>query len=324
MKRRITLDERAADIQDVMRAMPRSQRLDANETMLFARQLEAIETRLFEVKYPEGHAMELVPILTSIDPGADKYTYRFEDVAGEAKRITNWSKDFERVDVKGDEVSHKLQNYGASYGYDLQQLRAAKFANYALERQLNTGARRVVMRKLDTNIWFGDTEIGVRGLANSALVSPTAVITGTWASATSLQIVADAQKLISAPVNASKGVEETDTVIFSTSIYELVSKRFMGNEAPGMTVLDMLKKANPGVAFFKSYRLETADAGGTKPRAIAFRKDPEKLEALVPVEFEVLPAVDQGGEFEVKVFGRFGGVATRYPTSIAYMDNLVA
>lgn len=324
MKPRITLDERASDINEAMRAAPRSMRLDANETMLFARSLEQIEARLFEVKYPEGHAIELMPLNTSIDPGADQYTYSFQNFVGEAKRVVNWSSDFPRVDIQGDQIKNKMQNYGASFGYDLQQLRAAKFANYMLEQQLNVSARRAVMRKLDSNLWFGDTDIGVHGLANSALVSPTAVITGTWASATSIQIVADAQKLISAPVVASKGVEETDTVIFSTSIYELVARRFMGNEAPGMTVLDMLKKANPGVAFFKSYKLELADAGGTKPRAIAFRNDREKLEGLVATEFEVLPAIDLGGQFEVKVMGRFGGVAIRYPGSVAYMDSLVA
>jgi hypothetical protein len=88
-----------------------------------------------------------------------------------------------------------------------------------------------------------------------------------------------------------------------------------------MTVLDMLKKANPGVAFYSSFRLETADVAGTGPRIVAYTADSEKLEGLVPVEFEVLPAVDQGGQFEVKVMGRFGGVAIRYPGSVNYMDD---
>jgi hypothetical protein len=207
---RITLDERAGQIDDVMRRI--RVHMDANETMMFARQLEAIEARLFEVKYPDGHAIELVPLNTSIDPGAQVYTYRVMNVAGEAKRVSDWAKDFPRVDLQGSEVSHRLQNYGASFGYDLQQLRAAKFANFQLEANLNAAARRVVMRKLDSNLWFGDTEINVHGLANSALVTPVAVITGDWANAarTAAQILADAQKLISAAENASKGVEKTN------------------------------------------------------------------------------------------------------------------
>lgn len=319
MKRiRITLDQRAAEIDECMRRI--RVRMDANETMAFARQLEQIEARLFEVKYPEGHAIELIPLNTSIDPGALSYTYRVQDFAGEAKRVANWATDFPRVDVQGKEVTHKLDNYGASFGYDLQQLRSARFASFPLEQNLNIAARRVVMRKLDDNLWFGDSAIGVTGLANSALVTPVAVITGTWTTATALQILADVQKLINAAENASKGVEKSDTVVLPVSRYTLLSTKFMGAEAPGLTVLDMLKKANPGVAFHSSYKLELADAEGDGPRALAYTNDREKIEGLVPTEFEILPAVDQGGQFEVKVMGRFGGVAVRYPGSVNYMD----
>lgn len=318
-RKRITLDERAAKIAKVLDQI--DVRLDANETMMFSRQLEAIEQRLYEVKYPDGHAIELIPLNTSIDPGALTYTYRVQDYAGEAKRVSNWATDFPRVDMQGFEVSHKLQNYGISFGYNLQQLRSAKFANFALEQNLNASARRIVMRKLNDNLWFGDSSIGVTGLANNANVSPTAVITGAWASASADEMLADLQKLISASTNNSKGVEKTTAVALPVSLFTLISTTFMGTSAPGVTVLDMAKKANPGVAFYSSNSLETADAGGTGPRIVAFDSDSEKLEGLVPVEFEVLPAINQGGEFEVKCMGRFGGVALRYPGSVNVMDD---
>lgn len=320
MKRRITLDQRASVIDRACYQI--GVRLDANETMAFARQLEQIETRLFEVKYPDGHAIELVPLLTAIDPGALSYTYRVNDYAGKAKRVANWATDFPRIDLQGKEVTHKLDNYGVSFGYDLQQLRSARFAGFQFESQLNVAARRVVMRELDANLWFGDSAIGVTGLANNANVALVTVITGTWTTATALQILADVQKLINAAVTTSKGVEKTTDVILPISRYEIISKKFLGADAPGMTVLDMLKKANPGVGFWQSYRLETADAGSTGPRAIAYANDREKLEGLVPTEFEVLPVIDQGGQFEVKCMGRFGGVAVRYPVAVSYMDSI--
>lgn len=319
MKRRITLDERAEILSDVTRKC--GVRLDANETMMFSRQLEYIETQLFEVKYPQGHAIEIIPLKTNIDPGATKYTYRAKDYVGAAKRISNFATDFPRVDMQGKEVEHKLQNYGASYGFDLQQLRSAQFAKFQLESNLNTAAREVVMRKLDENLWFGDTEIGVYGFANSTLVSPTAVITGAWSAATADEILDDAQKLINAASAASNGVENTNAVAFPVSLWNIISKKFMGAAAPGVTVLEMLKKANPGVAFYNSYRLELADAAGTGPRIVAFTASETHVFGLVPTEFEVLPAVDQGGQFEVKCMGRFGGVATPYPAALNYMDD---
>jgi hypothetical protein len=320
MSNRITFDERCARIQEC--AWRVGQRMDANETALFSRQLEAIETRLFEVKYPDGHAIELVPLNTAIDPGAETYTYRAYDYVGRAKRVSNFATDFPRVDVSGKEVQRKLQNYGASYGFDLQQLRAARFANFQLEQKLDVAARRVIMRELDQKLWFGDTDIAIYGLANSTLVSPTAVITGTWASATALNILADLQKLINAPSVASKGVEQTTAVVLPHASWLIVTTKFMGAEAPGMTVLDMAKKANPGVAFYESYKLDLADAEGDGPRAVAYADDAEKVEGLVPTEFEVLPAVDEGGQFTVKVMMRTGGVILRYPAAVAYMDGI--
>jgi hypothetical protein len=322
MRRRITLDERAAQIGNVCQQL--GIRMDANETALFSRQLESIEKRLFEVKYPDGHGVEIVPILSSIDPGASQYTYRAGDYTGKAKRVVNWATDFPRVDVQGKEVKQSLHNYGASYGFDLQQLRASKFAGYSLEQNLNVAARRVIMRELDINIWIGDSAVGITGIANNANVSPTAVITGDWPSATSAQVYADVQKLISQVRIQSKGIHKTNSVALPTSSMELLAQTILDTaNASNATILEVLKKNNPGVGFFESYQLETAGNDGAG-RALAFEADAENMEALVPTEFEILPAVSLGGSFEVKVMGRFGGVALRYPLALACMDDILA
>lgn len=318
--RRMTLDERARRID--MALMAAGIRYDANETAVFSRQLEDIESRLFEVKYPEGHGVEAVPLLTSIDPGSASYTYRAFDYAGQALRSSDYSEDAPRVDLQGLEVTHKLHSYRDSYGYSIQDLREAAKANLPLERQRADAARSVLMRKLDEVIWVGDSEVNVTGLANNALVSLVSVITGTWATATAAQILADLQKLVSAAPSASKGVERPNALAVAISTYEILATKFIGDNMD-KTVLDLFKKANPNITqIIPTYRLETADAGGTGPRAIAYTNDREKLEALVPIEFEQFPPIARNMAFSIQCHARLGGVAVRYPGSIRYMDGI--
>jgi hypothetical protein len=51
-------------------------RMDANETAYFARQLESIDKKLYERRYPEFKGTQIVPIMSGVDEGAEEYTYR--------------------------------------------------------------------------------------------------------------------------------------------------------------------------------------------------------------------------------------------------------
>ena len=330
MKRRLTLDERARHLDNIIekagwRGMDSfwsgAIRQDDGESAIFARQLESIETRLFEVKYPEGHAIELVPLLTAIDPGAEKYTYRAFDYKGRMKRSANYDEDAPRADIQGLEVQTGIHSYRASYGYSIQDLRAAAMANLPLEMKRAEAARTVAMRELDLLLWFGDSEVNSTGLANNANVSLTSPITGSWDTATPQQILADAQKLVTATEISSKGVEKSDTLVLAISSYEILATTYIGNNTE-WTVLNRLLEANKGLRVVKSFQLETADAGLTKPRAIAYTNDREKLEGLVPVEFESFPPIAKNMSFGIDCHMRCGGVAVRYPGSIAYMDSI--
>jgi hypothetical protein len=315
----IRLDQRARQIE--LAGLAGGIRLDANETATFARQLEQIETRIFEVKYPTGHGIELVPLLRNINVGAKSYTYRVFDYVGEAVRAANYSDDAPRVNIQGFEVTAKLYGYRASYGYSIEDMRAAAMANLDLEVREANAARNVIARKLDESIWVGDSVVGVTGLANNANVSTVSPVTGTWSSASGPQILADLNKLVMAALIASKGEEDCDTVVMSITAYGYVSTKRMGDVA-NLTVLEQFLKDNPKIKRVeKSYRLELANAGGNGGRVIAYMNDPEKLEALVPIEFEVFAPIAKGMAFSVDVHGKFGGVAIRYPASVRYMDG---
>lgn len=296
-------------------------RLDANETAIFARQLEDIDSKLYEVEYPELIGTKIVPVKSDIDPGAEEYTYDVMDYAGRMAPIANYADDLPSSDLQGFEVTTKLKSWGGSYGYSIQDLRRAKMAGRPLENIKAKTQRDIAARQLDEIIFSGYSSLGITGLVNNANVSLVTPITGTWTSATALQILADLFKLERTAFEASKGVEMPDTLLLPTTRFSLLNQP-LGDNAD-KTILDFFKSKSLFVKNVEhSFRLETANVAGTGPRAVCYRKDPTKLEALVPVEFETFPPEAKNLAFKVNAHMRCGGVIVRYPGSMRYMDGI--
>lgn len=297
-------------------------RMDANETLVFSRQLEYIERQLYRVKYPQGHAIELMDIKRDIPPGAKEYTYRFGEELGQAARVANAATDYPRVDLVGGEVTIKIHTYGASFGYTRKELQQAAMADLAIDTERATTARNVIARKLDEVLWLGDSQVGITGLANNANVGTVSPVTGTWSTATAAQILADLQKLVSAAPSATKGVEEITVVALATALYEKAARSFVGDNLD-KTVLDLFKRANPQIKrVVGSHRLDLADAESDGPRIVAFNDSPEVLQGIVPIEFEQLaPLAGKGGSWTIECEMSCAGTAIRYPGAVRYMDG---
>ena len=103
-------------------------RHDGDETAFFNRQLEFIKAKTFDILFPELKARSVLPVDFSAGPGAESITYRQFDQAGIAKIIANYAQDLPRADISGKEFTAKVRSLGASYGWTLQEIRAAKMA----------------------------------------------------------------------------------------------------------------------------------------------------------------------------------------------------
>jgi len=64
-------------------------RFDANETAWTDRQATQIRSKLFEVKYADLKAMDLIPLATDIAAEPGPYVYNVLDTVGEAKVIAS-------------------------------------------------------------------------------------------------------------------------------------------------------------------------------------------------------------------------------------------
>lgn len=294
-------------------------RFDANETAYFARQLESIDKRLFERRFPELKGTSLVPINSSIDEGAEEYTYQMLDEVGLSEIIANYSEKIRRADVSGREETTKLFGHALGYGYTIQDMRRARMTGRPLDAARAMAVRRAIAMRNDEILAIGNTSVGVKGLLNNAsveLVSPT---TGTWSTATADQIAADLHKMENDIVTDSKGSELPDVLVLPPSLYGAASTKYRTNT--DTTALQAFLRNSQSVKRVEVWaRAETAGASSVARIAMG-RRDPETLEGLLPLEFYQMAPVQVGMGFEVNCDSRCGGVVFRYPGAWRYMDG---
>ena len=69
-----------------------------------------------------------------------------------------------------------------------------------------------------------------------------------------------------------------------------------------------------------SIKLETAGAASAR-RLVAYKKDPNMLQGIIPQEFEQLPPEAVGYETIINCHMRIGGIELYQPLSVCYLDT---
>lgn len=289
--------------------------------VFFARQLESVIAEVFEVQYPEFKYANFIPARSGVDAGAEAWTYRIYDVTGEATFIDDMAGDLPEVGLVGAEAIKPIRSIGASFGWSIQDVRAAALGRVPLDRMKPEAARKMIERKIESIFALGDTTRGIEGFVNNTLIDDVSPTTGSWSTATGEQILTDLNKLVNAVVTASKETFAPDTLLLPVSSFTLISaKPYSAQDST--SVLATFMKNTPYIRNVDCWHfLDTADSG-TDPRAIAYKRDPMVLDYVLPVPFEVLPPQPQNLRTSFPCHARVGGVTLRYPIGIAKMDGI--
>lgn len=301
--------------------MIRSARLDAAESAFFARELEHIHQRTYDIRYPNLMAREVIPVNNEAGPGATSTTYRQFDEVGEAKFISNNAKDLPRVDILGDEFTRPVRHVGDAYGWNIFELRAAAKANRSLDQRRAAAARRAVEVLLDRVACFGSPAHGiVDGLLNNADI-PSQAVAAAWAGATPDQILADVGDAIERIVDVTNGIEMPNAIGFDPVTYTHISVTRLGGNSD-TTILKYILANFPMIKrAFSWYRLKTAGAGSTR-RMMVGRFEADVLYQEITSEFEQLPPQEDGLEFIVNCIASTAGTTVISPKAIDFSDGL--
>jgi hypothetical protein len=309
-------------------------RFDSNETAILTRQIEFVRAKTFDVKRASLQALNYIPLASDIPSWASNVIQVVYDGVGRAQIVANGADDIPRVGVVASEQTLKVVSVNAAYAYDLMDLRAAIGTGVPLADRKALMARRVIDTAIDEMLAIGtlatmsgQVNTGLAGFINNAAVPVYTTTAGSWAAATADAIILDMTNIIVKPSQATKQLFATTDVIMSPEKYDFIAQKPRGTPSD-TTILEFLKRVNPGVTFSKWHRLTGTTAGGTGPgasgkdRVIAYAKDPEVIEGIVPILFEQLPPQVRNMETSVIVHARCGGVDFHHPSAAVYADPL--
>jgi hypothetical protein len=307
-------------------------RLDANETALFGRQLEYISTRIRETKRPELKWRQFVPVISEAPPGAETWSYFLWDAAGMAEIVTNYADDIRRVAVNAKKFSFDIASYALGYDWSVQDLERAAFAGVNYRNRKSDQVRKGFEIKFEKLAAFGQSGMNLKGLLNNpnVPVSAAAVVggSGVWGSAgkSANDVLNELIAWEDIILNTTKGVETPDTLLLPLAKYRYLQNTPLYTGAgshPEETIEKVFKSRSryiTGIDWW--HQLDTADAPGTGPRALVYKRDEEHVHFELPLAPRELPAQVQGLALSINSWARAGGVIFEYPLSALYIDGI--
>jgi hypothetical protein len=287
--------------------------------LFLERQLEFIRPQVFEVTYADIKYPTLLPVTSEAGPGAQTFTYRIMDSTGEFKLIADAADDLPRADISQIERTINIRSFGGSFGYTVQELRAAQMATIALEQRRATAVRRAYEEKVESVAMFGESSVGLVGFFNNPTVD--VVAADKWFdTATAQEMLELLNYGVSAIINASKMKEQPDTILLAYEDYNKISTT-RNSDSSDVTVLEYFLRTNPYIRNVEP--INQLDAGNSvlnTNRLVVYKRDPEKVQLHIPQPLELFPPQQRGLEFIVPAHARVGGVALYYPKSVIYVQ----
>jgi hypothetical protein len=303
-------------------------RLDDNESIFFARELEHVKARTYDALYPSLKQRQIFPVSFDADPADEFISYTMYDSVGMAQIVSDYATDFKNCDINGIQYSARVRSLGAAYQYSIQEIRKAQKTGKPLEQGKANAARKAVMQLERDIAFYGDEAYNMVGWLKNPNIPNVTLANGDWLNpaTTSDEIIADANLLANAVNGNSRGVHQPDTLLLPLAYYsKLASTPRSANT--DKTVLSFLMENNP---FIRSVdwlnELSAANSGGriAKDMAVMYSRDPETMSLEIPQEFETFPAQAQALAFKVPVHERCGGVVVTRPLSQAMTDDIGA
>lgn len=285
------------------------------------RQLEYIRPQIFEVEYADIKYPTILPVTAEAGPGSQQFTYRIMDATGDFKLISDAADDLPRADVSQTEKSINIRSFGGSFGYTVQELRAAQMANVALEQRRAAAVRRAYEEKVESVAMFGEGSVNLAGFFNNATVD--VISANKWFSTsavTAQEMLEILNQGVSAIISGSNMKEQPDTILMPYEDYNTVSTT-RNSDSSDVTVLEYFLRTNPYIRNVEPInQLAAANSSLTKNRLVVYKRDPQKVQLHIPQPLELFPPQQRGLEFIVPAHARVGGVALYYPKSVKYVQ----
>jgi len=296
--------------------------MDAAESAFFARQLEFIYARTYDIKFAELKARRFIPTSTEANAGATTVTYRQFTEVGRARIGSHKSDKPPRVDVNGVEFTRPVREIEASYGWTVKEVKSAAMAGDNLNSRRSSACRRAIEREMDEIAAIGAPLVGI---ASGALNEPASTIdasAGAWVTpAAADTIIAEVADMWKGIIDDTLEVETADTLLLPGQEWAHIATTPRSTTSD-TTILAFIRASFPDLTTIEPWhRLATAGAGAVR-RGMMYKRSQDILANEIPLEFEQLPVQPDGMQFVVNCMASTAGVAVFYPLAVRYIDGI--
>ena len=241
-----------------------------------------------------------------------------------------------RADVFGKQFTSNVRSVGSAFGYNIQEVKAAAFANKPLNQRKANAARKATDQKMNKIAWFGSAVDNLLGMLSQpnvpAAVAPVGATTGfiPWVGASSknaAEIIKDMNDSVTRIIDLTLGVEMPNTMIMPIAQERKIGTTNMGN-GTDTTIKKYFMDNNPNILTIDWVNelkdVDPAPSGGSSPTnvMITYDRNPEVLTLELPSPYEQLPPEARNLEFVVNTHTRIGGVIVYYPLAIDILEGI--
>ena len=288
--------------------------LDSAGQAFFARQLEHIKAKSYDVEYADLIARQVFPVSNEAPEGSSTITYRTYDRVGAARIINAYADDLPRVDIYGKETTSPVRAVGASFGYNRDEILQSQMTGLPLDQRRANAVQRAWEEVVDRVAWSGDAEHGLQGFLDHPNIPSKASITGGWLTASPDEIIADVNQAVGQVRATTMKKEQINTMLVPVIIYNHISGTPRASNSD-TTILQFLLKNVEGLDTIESVNELDSDA-------VLYTKNPDKLTMEIVKELEFLPPQERGLELLVPSWGKTGGVIVYYPMSALKLTDI--
>lgn len=230
------------------------------------------------------------------------------------------------VSVNGERVVLPLRLLGQEISYTSVELERSQLTAQPIDVQKFNAMNILYQMNTDEMIYVGDTGVGAEGLLNSSLVSVGSAATGSWATATPDEILADVNEMIEAAWAASGYSVCPDKVLLPPTKFAYLASQKVSN-AGNISILQFLEensislRVNGRKVDIQPVKWLTGRGTGGADRMIAYTNQEDKVRfPMVPVRRETPYYL--GIKFNAPYIWAFGEVEFPYPETVIYRDGI--
>jgi hypothetical protein len=315
------------NMDSVGRMIQKNLSLDANNTLIFLRQLENIERQFYEFDIVELKYREKIPVKNDLPSGAKLNTYRMMEKIGEAK-VGNgaYANDLPLADAKATEHTSQIKVVTSGFKYSFEEIRNASMAGgLPLENIKSNAAIRAIREGESRIAWNGNIPNALKGLLSSNQGISTTAAVKLWSNATADEIIADVLGMVQTVWNQSKETRKPDTLLLPSEQFLLIAGLPRSTNSD-TTVLNFIRENMEafGLTDIDSLptELDLAFVGGTADGALMYQKSPDVLQQIIPMEVQVHQPHIHGTTVIFAVESKHGGTIVRYPLGLTTLTGI--